>query len=60
MLEAAYKVVAIITRGCLPRTMEALDDEPQNRFRAGRSSSKEIFAIKMSLKKRSVHELESL
>ena len=59
MLEAAYKVVAIITHSRLSPTMETLDHEPQCGFRAGRSCSDAIFTIKMALKKRSEHGLES-
>ena len=43
MLEAAYKVVAIITHSRLSPTMEALDHEPQFGFRAGRSCSDAIW-----------------
>ena len=59
MLEAAYKVVAIITHSRLSPTLEALDHEPQCGFRSGRSCSDAIFTIKMALKKRKEHGLES-
>ena len=59
MLEAAYKVVAIITHSRLTPTLEALDHESQCGFRAGRSCSDAIFTIKMALKKRKEHGLES-
>ena len=59
MLEAAYKVLAIITHSRLSPTLEALDHEPQCGFRAGRSCSDAIFTLKMALKKRKEHGLES-
>ena len=60
MLEAAYKVVAIIMHSRLSPTLKALGHEPQCGFRAGRSCSDAIFTIKMALKKPKEHDLESL
>ena len=59
MLEACYKVVAIITHSRLTATLESLDHEPQCGFRSGRSTSDAVFTIKAALKKRKEHELES-
>ena len=59
MLEACYKVVAIITHSRLTPTLESLDHEPQCGFRSGRSTSDAVFTIKAALKKRKEHGLES-
>ena len=59
LLEAAYKVIAIILHTRLLPIQEGLDNEPQCGFRPGRSCTDAIFTIKMALKKRREHGLES-
>ena len=59
LLEIAYKIVAIILHCRLEPIMESLDQEPQCGFRTGRSCMDSIFTIKIALKKRREHGLES-
>ena len=59
LLEAAYKICAIIIHSRLLPIEESLDHESQCGFRPGRSCTDSIFTIKIALKKRREHGQES-
>ena len=55
LLEAAYKVIAILIHDRLQPIEESLDHESQCGFRPGRGCSDAVFTIKMAMKKRREH-----
>ena len=59
LLEIAYKIIANLLRKRLLPIQETLDHESQCGFRPGRGCSDAVFTIKMALKKRQEHGLES-
>ena len=59
MLEVAYKIVSIILHGRLTTLSEGLDHESQCGFRPKRGTMDGIFSLKLALKKRREHGLES-
>ena len=59
LLEIAYKIVANLLRKRLLPIEEAIDHESQCGFRPGRGCTDAVFTIKMALKKRQEHGLES-
>ena len=59
LLESAYKIVAIIIHDRLRPIAENLDHEAQCGFRPGRGCVDGIFTVKMAMKKRREHGLES-
>ena len=59
LLEVAYKIIAIILHGRLLPIEENLDHESQCGFRPGRGTMDAIFTVKMALKKRREHGLET-
>ena len=59
LLEAVYKIVSIILHGRLLPIEERLDHETQCGFRPGRGCSDGVFTLKLALKKRREHGLES-
>lgn len=59
LLEVAYKIIAIILHMRLLPIQESLDHEPQCGFRPGRGCTDAVFTIKIALKKRQEHGLES-
>jgi len=60
LLETAYKVLAIIINNRLQQPLiEQLDHEAQCDFRQGRGCTDTIFTIKVALKKRREHNLET-
>ena len=59
LLEVAYKIVAIILCDRLEPVCESLDHESQCGFRSKRGTTDAIFQLKMALKKRREHGLES-
>ena len=58
MLEAAYKITAIILHDRLLPIEESLNHESQCGFRPGRGTMDAIFTVKMAMKKRREHGLE--
>ena len=59
LLESAYKIIAIILHNRLSPIVESLDHEPQCGFRPGRGCVDGIFTVKMAMKKRREHGLET-
>ena len=59
MLEVAYKLQATIIIARLRPIRESLDHESQNGFREERGTTDGVFTMKMALKKRREHGLES-
>ena len=59
LLEVAYKIIAILLHSRLLPILEGLDHESQCGFRPGRGCTDAIFTIKIALKKRREHGLES-
>ena len=59
LLEVAYKIIAIILLARLQPIAEGLDHESQCGFRPGRGCTDAVFTIKMALKKRQEHGLET-
>ena len=59
LLETAYKVLAIIIHNRLQPFVENLDHEAQCGFRQGRGCMDAVFSIKLALKKRREHNLET-
>ena len=59
LLEAAYKIVCIILHGRLLPIQESLDHESQCGFRPGRGCADAVFTVKLAMKKRREHGLES-
>ena len=59
LLEAAYKVIAIIIHKRLLPIEESLDHESQCGFRPQRGCADAIFTVKLALKKRREHGLET-
>lgn len=59
LLEAAYKIVCIILHGRLLPIQESLDHEAQCGFRPGRGCADAVFTVKIAMKKRREHGLES-
>ena len=59
LLETAYKVLAIIIHTRLKPVVESLDHETQCGFRQGRGCMDAVFSVKMALKKRREHNLET-
>lgn len=59
LLEAAYKITAIILHGRLLQIEEGLNHETQCGFRPGRGTMDAIFTVKMAMKKRREHGLET-
>ena len=59
LLEVAYKIIAIILLARLQPIEEGLDHESQCGFRPGRGCTDAVFTVKMALKKRQEHGLET-
>ena len=59
LLEAAYKIVRIILHGRLLPIQESLDHEAQCGFRPGRGCSDAVYTVKLAMKKRREHGLET-
>ena len=59
LLEVAYKIVAIVIHKRLQPLIESLDHENQCGFRQGRGCTDAVFTVKMALKKRREHNLET-
>ena len=59
LLEAAYKIVCIILHGRLLPIQERIDHEAQCGFRPGRGCADAVFTVKLAMKKRREHGLES-
>ena len=59
LLEVAYKIIAILLHSRLLPIQESLDHESQCGFRPGRGCIDAVFTIKLALKKRREHGLES-
>ena len=59
LLEVAYKIIAIVLQARLRPIEESLDHETQCGFRPGRGCCDSIFTVKLALKKRREHGLES-
>ena len=59
LLEVAYKIIAILLHSRLLPIQEGLDHEPQCGFRPGRGCTDAIYTVKLALKKRREHGLES-
>ena len=59
LLEVAYKIIAILLHSRLLPIQEGLDHEPQCGFRPGRGCTDAIYTVKIALKKRREHGLES-
>ena len=59
LLETFYKIIANILHARLSPIAETIDHEPQCGFRAGRSCADAIFALRLAIKKRKEHNLES-
>ena len=59
LLEAAYKIVCIILHGRMLPIQEGLDHEAQCGFRPGRGCADAVFTVKLAMKKRREHGLES-
>ena len=59
LLEAAYKIVCIILHGRLLPIQESLDHEAQCGFRPGRGCSDAVYTVKLAMKKRREHGLET-
>ena len=59
MLESAYKIVAVIIQLRLTPLCEALDHESQCGFRPDRGCCDATFTVKLAMKKRREHGLES-
>ena len=59
LLEAAYKIVTIILHERLLPIEEGLDHETQCGFRPGRGCTDGVFTVKLAMKKRREHGLES-
>jgi len=62
LLESAYKIIVIILHNRLSPIVEDLDHKPQcgfRGFRTGRGCVDGIFTVKVALKKRREHGLET-
>ena len=59
LLEVAYKIIAILLLARLQPIEESLDHESQCGFRPGRGCTDAVFTVKLALKKRRGHGLES-
>ena len=59
LLEAAYKIVCIILHGRLLPIEEGIDHETQCGFRPKRGCTDAVFTVKLAMKKRREHSLES-
>ena len=59
LLEIAYKIIAIILLERLRPIAEGLDHESQCGFRPGRGCVDAVFTVKLALKKRQEHGLET-
>ena len=59
LLETAYKILAIIMHNRLQPLVGQLDHEAQCGFRQGRGCTDAVFSIKLALKKRKEHNLET-
>ena len=59
LLEAAYKIISIVIHERLLPIEEGLDHESQCGFRPGRGCSDGVFTVKLAMKKRREHGLES-
>ena len=59
LLEAAYKIAAILLLNRLQPIAESLDQEQQCGFRPGRGCSDAIFNVRTAIKKRREHSLET-
>ena len=59
LLEIAYKIVAIVINKRLQPLIERLDHENQCGFRKGRGCTDAVFTVKMAIKKRREHNLET-
>ena len=59
LLEVSYKIIAIIIHGRLQPIVDSIDHEPQCGFRPGRGCQDAIFTVKMAMKKRSEHSVET-
>ena len=55
LLEVAYKIIAKIAHARLVPIAEKLDHESQRGFHPGRGCADAVFAVKLSMKKRSEH-----
>lgn len=59
LLEAAYKIVAILLHERLQPIAEDLDHEAQCGFRPGRGCADAVFTVKLAMKKRREHSQET-
>ena len=59
LLEIVYKVVAKLTHSRLQPIVESLDHEAQCGFRPGRGCADAVFSVKIAMKKRREHGLET-
>lgn len=59
LLEVVYKIIAIILLARLQPIEEGLDHETQCGFRPGRGCTDAVFTVKLALKKRQEHGLET-
>ena len=59
LLEAAYKTIAVLLHERLQPIEEGLDHEPQCGFRPGRGCSDATFTVKLAIKRRREHGLET-
>ena len=59
LLEVAYKIIAILLLARIQPIEEGLDHETQCGFHPGRGCTDAVFTVKMALKKRQEHGLET-
>ena len=59
LLEAAYKILAIIIHNRLQTLVETIDHESQCGFRQGRGCTDAVFTVRIAIKKRREHNLET-
>ena len=59
LFEVSYKIIAIIIHGRLQPIVASIDHEPQCGFRRGRGCQDAIFTVKMAMKKRGEHSVET-
>jgi len=59
LLEVMYKVVANIIKTRLTPIQESVEQEPQCGFSPGRGCTDASFSLRMAIKKRREHELET-
>ena len=59
LLEVAYKILAIIIHNRLQTLVETIDHESQCGFRQGRGCTDAVFTVRIAIKKRREHNLET-